>query len=401
MTSSQKKPGRRASASCLPVCSQCKKCVALGEAQVNCVLCEKAFHRDTCSMLTADAKLAFRKCGPDLHFLCTGCRVRLPELRQSIRAPLSPTTDAPTTTPPTSNVPAVVKVATQATATDTQSDPPAFHGRVVTFSGYQDPLSNHYPAPITYHGKAYPTLEHAYLEWKAYELGAPSKLLQAIAAAPTAGKAKFISRSIPTDDAARLAEWNDKKVALMEELLQLKLASSAAFRKRLRATGGALLAEALPTAGVDPFWSTYLDPASTLAVKGRFPGSNMMGRLLMKVRSTMGPDTDGDDATVPTAAQPARQQHHHHQQQQQQQQQRHRPGQQSCNRCGERGHPTTRCWHPQPIACRSCGTTGHKAKMCRGGPQPAHLGMNFQPHQPMPLFNNGQFLVPSYGNYYA
>ena len=362
---------------------------------MTCTLCEKFFHRETCSMLTADAKRAFRTCGPsDLHFLCTACRTRLPELRKYLKAQSPPAPGPPASPgkpqPPQPSPSPVVSVDTQSATTETQSDPPAFHGRVVTFSGRYDPLSNHHPAPITFRGKPYPTVEHAYLEWKAHELGAPSKLVHSIGTAPTAGKAKFLSRSIPTDDAALLAAWNDRKVAIMEELLQLKLASCAAFRKRLRATGGALLAEALPTAGVDHFWSTYLDPATTLAVKGRFPGSNMMGQLLMKLRSTMGPDTDGDgdDTTAPA---------------QRQQQQQQRQERQPCNNCGERGHPTTRCWHPQPIACRSCGTTGHKAKMCRGGPQPAHTGLNFQPRhrQPVPLFNNGQFSIPSYGNYYA
>ena len=178
----------------------------------------------------------------------------------------------------------------------------------------------------------------------------------------------------------------------------MKLASCAAFRKRLRATGGALIAEALPKAGVDSFWSTYLDPVTTVAVKGRFPGSNMMGQLLMRIRATMKDDDDDDDvdATAPPLAPPPARPYHHQQQQQQQRQERH-----PCNNCGERGHPTTRCWHPQPLACRACGTTGHKAKFCRGGPHPARPGQNSERPQPVPLFNSGHFPILSYGNYYA
>ena len=219
MASSQKKAGRRTSSPSIPTCAQCKTNIALDEVQVKCVLCEKIYHLMTCSMLSSNAKRAFKTCGPELQFLCTPCQIRLPELRKSANAhPPQPANQPPTPAspgkPPVPSPPSAhadtqsVAVDTQSTGTDTQCDPPAYQGRVVTFSGSHDPLSNHFPAQITYSGKTFPSVEHAYLHWKAFRLGAPRELVNDITHAPTAAKAKFLSRSIPTDDIDALADWN-------------------------------------------------------------------------------------------------------------------------------------------------------------------------------------------------
>ena len=139
---------------------------------------------------------------------------------------------------------------------------------------FEDPpyefLSNFHAATVLLDGVEYPTVEHAYQAAKTLDRSEREH----VGSAPTPAAAKERGRQVTIRP-----DWNDRKVALMRDLLAQKF-SDPVLRKRLAATAPLELIEG-NTWG-DRFWGVY---------EGQ--GENWLGRLLMEIRDGIEPTWDG------------------------------------------------------------------------------------------------------------
>jgi ribA/ribD-fused uncharacterized protein len=137
-------------------------------------------------------------------------------------------------------------------------------GSIVSFSGNYRFLSNYYPVPPTPGGRLqFPTVEHAFQAAKT--TSQPHQF--AIINEPHPGRAKRIGRRVPLRP-----DWETITVNVMLSLLRWKFQGDY-LRSLLLATGDAELIEG--NTWNDRFW-------------GQCPvgvGENMLGKLLMQVRS--------------------------------------------------------------------------------------------------------------------
>jgi hypothetical protein len=122
-------------------------------------------------------------------------------------------------------------------------------------------LSNFFPAPVTLDGMTFPTVEHAYQAAKTLH-EAEREMIRDL---PTPGRAKRASRHLTLRP-----DWQEVKLAVMEDLLRQKFAD-AQLRRLLLDTSPHLIVE-LNRWG-DVFWGVC---------KGR--GENHLGRILMRLR---------------------------------------------------------------------------------------------------------------------
>lgn len=129
------------------------------------------------------------------------------------------------------------------------------------FRGYYRWLSNFQESPITYKGKDYPTVEHAYQAAKAVD----PEQAEAIRVAETPSKAKKLGGQCVMRE-----DWDDVRLQVMEECLRLKF-QIPFLRQRLLDTCSEELVEG--NLWNDTFWGVC---------KGK--GANMLGKLLMKIR---------------------------------------------------------------------------------------------------------------------
>jgi ribA/ribD-fused uncharacterized protein len=132
-------------------------------------------------------------------------------------------------------------------------------------------LSNFHPAQVSYEGKTYKTVEHAYQAAKTTNEADRLK----IANAETPGKAKRMVRKMETRP-----DWDQVRVGIMEDLLHQKF-ENPGLKKMLLKTSGRELIEG-NTWG-DKFWG----------VSGG-EGENQLGKLLMKVRDAKGVSPAGE-----------------------------------------------------------------------------------------------------------
>lgn len=139
---------------------------------------------------------------------------------------------------------------------------------ITEFQGEYRWLSNFWPAIVVLDGVQYPSVEHAYMAakstdpaWRAF-----------CAATQSAGKVKRASKNIQLVPA-----WDTTKVSVMAGLLRQKF-SVEPLRGLLLSTGDTLLQEG--NRWGDRFWG--VDLRSTPPV-----GQNILGRLLMNVRSEL------------------------------------------------------------------------------------------------------------------
>ncbi len=129
------------------------------------------------------------------------------------------------------------------------------------FSGHYSFLSNFYPCIIKYEGEVYSSVENAYQAAKSTD----SKIRKQFTSL-SAGHAKKLGQKIAKRD-----DWEDVKVDVMYDLLKQKF-SQPKLRTLLLMTENDDLVEG-NTWG-DTTWGVY-----------RGKGKNLLGKLLMKVRS--------------------------------------------------------------------------------------------------------------------
>jgi ribA/ribD-fused uncharacterized protein len=125
-------------------------------------------------------------------------------------------------------------------------------------------LSNFYNAPIVINGKEWATSEHYYQAQKHIS----SSLFMKIANAPTAAKAKRLSKKEPTL-ISELEKINNMRTAILAKFTQHE-----GLRQKLLDTEHRLIVEDSP---VDSYWG--------IGESG--DGINMMGLLLMELRSSL------------------------------------------------------------------------------------------------------------------
>jgi ribA/ribD-fused uncharacterized protein len=121
---------------------------------------------------------------------------------------------------------------------------------------------------IEYEGELYPTSEHAYQAAKCTDPNGR----KAIRDARSPLQAKTLSNGTYRD--ARNPDWDQKKVAVLEEILRAKIAQHPEAREALRASGREDIVEDSPT---DYFWGEGADGT----------GLNMLGKLWMKLRDEL------------------------------------------------------------------------------------------------------------------
>lgn len=125
-------------------------------------------------------------------------------------------------------------------------------------------LSNFYKSPLVYKGKEYPTVEHAFQCAKTFDEAEQEKLRSY--ASPVIVKRAGKKVKLRPD-------WEDVKIDIMYEILKIKF-SDPELKSLLLSTGNEILVEG-NTWG-DTFWG-----------KCKGEGKNILGKLLMKVRSEL------------------------------------------------------------------------------------------------------------------
>lgn len=136
-------------------------------------------------------------------------------------------------------------------------------GKVINnYRGYYYFLSNFYPCKFEWEGRMWRSVEHAF---QAAKTSHPYTR-DAIQATKTAVEARVMGhnvRPLPFD-------WEDRKVAIMTELLKAKFSQNPNLQNRLEKTKNKLLAEMTIN---DPYWN--VTPSG---------GKNVLGKTLMGIR---------------------------------------------------------------------------------------------------------------------
>jgi len=135
------------------------------------------------------------------------------------------------------------------------------------FNGDNEYLSNFYEAEFEYNGTTFPTSEHAFQAMKAVD---EEEIYEKISSASSPKKAKRYGKepSLPE-------YWNERKKFVMLEVVTAKFAQNPEIREKLLSTDDKIIVE-LNKWG-DTYWG---------AKKGDGEGKNMLGRILMEVRSS-------------------------------------------------------------------------------------------------------------------
>jgi len=127
-------------------------------------------------------------------------------------------------------------------------------------------LSNFYHAPVLFEGVTYPTVEHAFQAAKTLD----PKMREMILKAGSPSQAKKIGQTVTLRYG-----WGEVRVPIMVELLRSKF-SNPVLAKQLVDTGDAELIEG--NNWHDVFWGVHLPTGE---------GQNMLGKLLMQIRSVL------------------------------------------------------------------------------------------------------------------
>jgi len=136
---------------------------------------------------------------------------------------------------------------------------------ILAFRGEWRFLSNFWPSTLTIEGIRYHSVEHAYQAMKTLDLEAR----QRISLLAYAKDAKRVGRTVILRPG-----WKDMRVAVMNNLVRQKFNQDVWLRQMLLSTGDAELVEGNNWG--DRFWGV-----------SRGVGENVLGKILMKVRSEL------------------------------------------------------------------------------------------------------------------
>lgn len=136
--------------------------------------------------------------------------------------------------------------------------------KITTFIGEYCFLSNFYRSPITWAGKTWPTVEHAYQAAKTSD----PVVQEAIRVLELPNQAKRAGRYVQIRP-----DWEDVKVDLMMELVDIKFTQHPELKQRLLDTSDLYIEEG--NTWRDTFWGVCPPGGS---------GKNFLGRILMSLR---------------------------------------------------------------------------------------------------------------------
>lgn len=164
-------------------------------------------------------------------------------------------------------------------------------GNIQPFRTHENVLSNYAPCKLTYLGTEFNSLEHLYQWLKATDLGMEG-LAEQIRLAKHAGAAHAIARDNIDKDLAK--GWEEKSVPTMYTCLEVKAKQCTPFKEALQESGENMLVEATSNL----FWAGGLDPYIVAITKPEFwPGKNMLGELLMRLRQTLQGINESENST--------------------------------------------------------------------------------------------------------
>jgi len=165
--------------------------------------------------------------------------------------------------------------------------PPVYKGRdgryYVAFFTNKYIFSNHFTCPggVTVDGIEFPTTEHYYMYRKAL-FHNDASAAQKIRNTDDPKYAKRITAKFENFD---VAGWKKIQYAIMEKACLSKFRQNPALRKELFRTASAVLVEASPS---DRRWGVGLSIDNPdVADTSKWYGKNMLGNLLMQVRTTL------------------------------------------------------------------------------------------------------------------
>ena len=151
------------------------------------------------------------------------------------------------------------------------------------FRGQNDPLSNFFfvgTQKLLYKGRTYSSSEQAYQHTRALFHEEKQIAKEIIGKEVNPHGMKNLGGRITASKA-----WNDIKADVMYEILEAKAACSAVFCEALKTEDPQVV---FVEAVYDDFWGSGLPYIETCTRSpGKWPGSNMMGRLLSKLRGNM------------------------------------------------------------------------------------------------------------------
>lgn len=146
--------------------------------------------------------------------------------------------------------------------------------KIDRFVGEYAFLSNFHPSTVTYEGKRYPTVEHAFQAAKTFDENSK----EAVRKATTPGDAKKLGRLVSLREG-----WDEIKVDIMRDLIRRKF-QNPFLRPLLLATGDAELIEG-------NYWNDrFFGVCMRTGV-----GENHLGRILMEVRDEIRHEKDEED----------------------------------------------------------------------------------------------------------
>lgn len=131
-------------------------------------------------------------------------------------------------------------------------------------------LSNFHPAPLMYHGIAYPTSEHAFQAAKT--LNENSQMNISILGTPA--EAKRYGKTVQMRP-----DWYEIRIEVMAEVVRAKFMQNPSLKEKLLATDDVIIEEG-NTWG-DTFWGIC---------KGE--GENHLGKILMNLRNDLNTITE-------------------------------------------------------------------------------------------------------------
>lgn len=152
-------------------------------------------------------------------------------------------------------------------------------------------LSQWYPAPFDVDGQRYPSTEHYMMAEKARVFGDDTTRSRILEAAQPA-EAKRLGREVAGFESAR---WTQVR----EEIVyrgNLAKFQDPVLGSYLRSTGDALFVEASPE---DELWGIGVEETDPRARDPRrWPGQNLLGFLLMRVRDRLQGDVESEPGSV-------------------------------------------------------------------------------------------------------
>jgi ribA/ribD-fused uncharacterized protein len=142
-------------------------------------------------------------------------------------------------------------------------------------------LSNMYEAKIQVDGITFPTVEH-YFQWSKAKKFGDADIQNKILKTESPKSAKAYGKKVKPFDGEI---WGEMAVSVMKTAVKAKFMQHPDLLDKLRKTGTKLLAEADPRG---KFWGIGTSADTSKAKdSSRWPGKNMMGKILMELRDEL------------------------------------------------------------------------------------------------------------------